>query len=126
MVQSRENLMRNKTFYEVVVETGYKRSENASIKSKVDRYRQSDAEFFKHIKKKLPKLKHSKIFPNTAIEMDSVDSEEQQIDSPTIFSRSFDKSFRESKHNDEKFIKTPMQNLNMTCVQKFGYNFGKN
>ena len=54
MEQSRENLMRNKTFYEVVVETGSKRSENASIKSKVDRYRASDAEFFKHIKKKLP------------------------------------------------------------------------
>ena len=32
---TRDNLLHNKTFYEVVVETGSKRSENASIERKV-------------------------------------------------------------------------------------------
>ena len=97
--------MRNKTFYEVVVETGSKRSENASINNKMDRYRASDAEFYKHIRNKLPRMRHSKIFPDTAIEMSSMDSEnDSNVKSPTIFTRSFDIS----KSKDEVKALTPM------------------
>lgn len=56
--QSRETLMRNKTFYEVIVETGSKRTENASMQKKVDKYRNSQEDFFKKIKSRYPKIRH--------------------------------------------------------------------
>ena len=50
--------MRNKTFYEVIVETGSKRTENASMQKKVDKYRNSQEDFFKKIKSRYPKIRH--------------------------------------------------------------------
>ena len=62
--------MHNKLFHECVVETGTKRSENASITNTLNRYRQSKDELYSGIKFKLPKLRHATIFPDAGPSLD--------------------------------------------------------
>ena len=82
-------MLRNKTFYDVVVETGTKRAENATIERKASILRESSKELFKHIRNKLPRLK-SRMFADDSIEFSSTERE-LPAETPSIYARSFDK-----------------------------------